>query len=375
MKGATLRRKIVESLRSQGFSLRHGRILSEHESDKETIRALHTVAVLHKKDKAKKNLKRYEDDLLASFANGSEVKPMDLEPLLVQVQPDSYDELLFRYAALHWRIPVSSGYGRRLRFLVKDRSNQKLVGIIGLGDPVFALGARDHWIGWDRNARIARLRNVMDAFVLGALPPYSSLLCGKLVAMLVASNEVRDAFRKKYNQRIGLISEEESDGRLALVTTMSALGRSSLYNRLKVGDELLFRSLGYSLGSGEFHFSNGLYQSIFDYANRYCTWSAKNDKWGSGPRNKREVIRKCLRKIKLDPDLVYHGVKREMYVVPLAKNAREFLRGEQNRLNWFSYSTADLFDWFRTRWLLPRAARMPEFANFNRESLRLWREE
>ena len=40
-----------------------------------------------------------------------------------------------------------------------------------------------------------RLRNVMDAFVLGAVPPYRELLCGKLVAMLAASDEVRDAFR------------------------------------------------------------------------------------------------------------------------------------------------------------------------------------
>jgi hypothetical protein len=68
----------------------------------------------------------------------------------------------------------------------------------------------------------------MDAFVLGAVPPYSSLLGGKLVAMLAASNEVRSAFKKKYSNQRSLIRRKKLDGRLALLITTSALGRSSL---------------------------------------------------------------------------------------------------------------------------------------------------
>ena len=59
-------------------------------------------------------------------------------------------------------------------------------------------GMRDCWIGWTKEDRQERLHHVMDAFVLGAVPPYSHLLCGKLVAMLAASNQVRDAFHGKY---------------------------------------------------------------------------------------------------------------------------------------------------------------------------------
>lgn len=374
MKAATLRRKIYTSLRSQGFSVRAGRIVSTHEGDKDTIRALHAAAVTHKRERAQKSLGRLEDDLIGRLASGSDVIPEAIVPELVEVQPDSDDELLFRYAALHWQIPISSGYGRRLRFLVVDKSNDRLIGIIGLGDPVFALGARDRWIGWDRDAKSLRLRNVMDAFVLGAMPPYSSLLCGKLVAMLVASNEVRDAFARKYKHKASIISGVDFDGRLALVTTMSALGRSSVYNRLKMKDMLLFHSLGFSLGSGEFHFSNGLYHSLFSYADRYCEFSAKNEKWGTGARNKREVIRKCLLKIKLNRDLLYHGIEREMFVVPLAKNSTEFLRGEHTRLRWNNYSATDLFGWFRERWLLQRARRDPRYQDFQRNTLRLWGE-
>ncbi len=62
----------------------------------------------------------------------------------------------------------------------------------------------------------------MDTFVLGAVPPYSFLLGGKLVAMLAASNEVRAAFGRKYSGAKSVISGEEFDGRLAMLTTMKA---------------------------------------------------------------------------------------------------------------------------------------------------------
>jgi hypothetical protein len=68
-------------------------------------------------------------------------------PRLVEVLRDSDDELLFRYASLHWSIPTSSGYGRRLRFLVEDAHNGKLIGLFGLCDPVFSVAARDAWWG------------------------------------------------------------------------------------------------------------------------------------------------------------------------------------------------------------------------------------
>jgi len=54
-----------------------------------------------------------------------------------------------------------------------------LIGLFGLGDPVYAIKARDEWIGWDSNAKAARLYHVMDAYVLGAVPPYSRLLGGE----------------------------------------------------------------------------------------------------------------------------------------------------------------------------------------------------
>lgn len=369
---AEIRDLIERSLRRQGFRIRGGQIVLPKKLTKDTIRRLHRLSVLHRIEEAQPRLGRYEDRLLRRIASGSEVEPEKVAPRLIQVLPDSEDELLFRYASLHWSIPTSSGYGRRLRFLVEDAHNGKLIGLFGLCDPVFSLAARDAWIGWDINARKARLRNVMEAFILGAVPPYSMVLGGKLVAMLCASDEVRRAFQRKYGEGKSLITGATADGRLALIATTSALGRSSIYNRLRYHDRFLMLSVGYTSGWGEFQFSNGAYAQLRDYAEKYCVKTAKHESWGTGFRNRREVIRRVLAHVGLSGNLMNHGIRRELFVMPLAKNAREFLRGEHQRLLWFHQPADDLAAFFRERWLIPRARRDDKYREFRPESYRLW---
>jgi hypothetical protein len=375
MNAKTLRDRIERSLKAQGFHLTSGRISLPANMDKEKLRKVHELAVKHRIEQCKHGLLRHEERLMGYIAKGTEVNPESVSPVLVEVGRDSEEELLFRYASLHWSIPISSGYGRRIRFLVFDESNNKLIGLFGFRDPVYGLAARDNWIGWNEKARRNRLQHVMDAFVLGAVPPYSALLCGKLVAMLLTSTEVRAAFKRKYQNRRSCIRRRLLDGRLALVTTTSALGRSSIYNRLRFRNRLLYQSVGFTQGSGEIHFSNGEYDSIFDYATRYCDPTAKHSRWGRGFRNRREVVRICLGKIGLSQNWTYHGIKREVFVIPLAKNCQEFLRGEHSKLFWLDHSANELFRWFRDRWLLPRAKRDPRFLEFDPNTFRLWKKE
>jgi hypothetical protein len=367
-----LRRLIVASLEQQGFSVEDSRLLPPPHPTKDTLRQLHALAVSTRLEKARKGLQRHEPALLARFAAGPEVDPAKILPRLVEVRRRSPEELLFRYACLHWSIPVSSGYGRRLRFLVVDGHNGKLMGLFGLGDPVFSLAPRDCWVGWDQEGRRARLRHVVDAFVLGAVPPYSLLLGGKLVALLAASAEVQEAFRQKYGGKASLIRERNSDGSIALITTTSALGRSSLYNRLGFRDRLVYQRVGFTRGTGDFHFNNGIYQYLWSYAREHCRPSAKQAKWGTGFRNRRETVRKCLTDLGLPSGWMSNQVQREIFVAPLAANTREFLRGEEATLNYFDQPAEALFAWFRERWLLPRARRDRRFVEFDPKSLTIW---
>ena len=367
-----LRKKVILSLEKQGFLFDGDKINLPADIDKQGIRQLHQEAVQTRIEKSKRGLIRHEPELLSYIADGREVDPNKISPLLIQVEPETENELLFRYASLHWSIPVSSGYGRRLRFLVFDESNGKLIGLFGLGDPVFSLAARDEWIGWNKEQRRNRLKHVMDAFVLGAVPPYSHLLCGKLVAMLLVSDEVTKAFRKKYRGKVSLISRKSFDGRLALITTTSALGRSSIYNRVNFNGMPLFNRIGYTSGSGEFHFSNGLYAELSRFAALYCQPTAKQERWGIGFRSRREIVRKVLPLLGLPHDLIYHQVKREVFAIPLAMNTNQFLREEHERVKWYHMPAQEIFEYFKNRWLLGRAERDSSYRKFRPSSYALW---
>ncbi|HEX5763811.1 MAG TPA: Druantia anti-phage system protein DruA [Solirubrobacterales bacterium] len=366
-----MRKAVVESLRAQGFVVEDGVIKPPPDTSKAALRSLHADAVAHQRERSRAGLARHEDRLITRIANGEDVVAARIRPRVSPVQRGSEEEMLFRWTRLHWSIPTSAGYGRRLRFVVTDESNGMLIGIIGLADPVYALASRDRWIGWDADAKRARLQRIMDAFVLGAVPPYRELLAGKLVAMLTTSAEVQQTYGQVYGGRTTRISERNHGEPLALLTTTSALGRSSIYNRLRVGDRPVATSVGFTGGSGDFQFANGLYDGLFAYAKVHCTPTAKHARWGSGFRNRREVVKKALVHLGLSDALLYHGVRREVFVFPLAVNARQALAsGEPARLR--TVPADELADYWRSRWLLPRAERKHDYRRFKRAAWRLW---
>jgi hypothetical protein len=324
-------------------------------------------------------LKHKAGRLLEHFADGSEVDPERVDPELVLVKSDDPTSDLFRMAALRWSVPVSKGYGRRLRFLVRDRSNGKLIGIFGLTDPVFNLRSRDDRIGWTVEQRRSNLVHAMDAFVVGAVPPYSSLLGGKLVTSLIGSAEVNEIFASKYAETQGIISERRKSARLTLVTVTSALGRSSMYNRLKLysagtqhshGRTLVeLERVGWTEGYGHFHLSDSIFRRLrLLVASRGHAY-ARAYKYGEGPNWRMRLSRVGLSMLGLDPDLLRHGISREVYVMLLATNTVDFLCDRSDEALLDRPSVAEIADAAKLRWILPRAARCPDFRFFQRVQL------
>jgi hypothetical protein len=299
------------------------------------------------------------------FADGRDVDPQGIRPRLELIEAQTWQARLFRLATLTWSVPVSRGYGRRMRFLVWDDQNGKLIGLIGLTDPVFNLRARDSYVGWSGTQRRSRLVHVMDAFVLGALPPYNMLLGGKLVACLLKTKEVRDAFARRYRRRSGRISKRKKHARLVMVTTSSALGRSSVYNRLKLRGVPFFFSVGYTLGWGHFHVSEALFTLMRSYLRRRRHEYAQNHQYGDGPNWRMRVIRQTLVKLGLSASLLRHGIQREVFVCELATNAKAVLRGTARIPRYSGLLTvSDVAEMARDRWMVPRATRQPEFRNW-----------
>lgn len=134
----------------------------------------------------------------------------------------------------------------------------------------------------------------------------------------------------------------------------------------------MYHSVGFTQGYGEFHFSNGIYNAISNYATRYCEPSAKKRRWGVGFRNRREVVRKCLAKIGLSEELIKHNIQREIFVIPLSSNSYEFLRGDHSKLLHFNQPLKELSSFFRERWLLPRSVRDLRYADWKPRMWSLW---
>ena len=227
-------------------------------------------------------IEAYGRKLVDHIANGDEIDPASIDPELVEVTRNSQDSRLFRFACLLWSIPVSQGFGRRIRFLVRDRQNGRLIGLFALGDPVFNLSARDDLIGWNHKDRSDRLAHVMDAYVVGAVPPYSHLIGGKLVAALMASTKVTQVYERKYLGRETVIRKKKNRARLVLLTTTSALGRSSLYNRLSLPGDLRFLKIGKTKGFGHFHLSGEIFESLREYLEVVDHPYASGNRFGMG---------------------------------------------------------------------------------------------
>jgi hypothetical protein len=153
-----------------------------------------------------------------------------------------------------------------------------------------------------------------------------------------------------------------------MVTATSALGRSSIYNRLRLEGVEVFQPVGFTEGYGHFHLANGTYDLLRNYLEALGEEEVNRYKFGSGPNYRIRVVRKALEHLGLPGDLLRHGVRRAVYVAPLAQNSAAFLRGENERLQWYGRPVEEVIGVWRERWLLPRASRDFSYRTFNRES-------
>ncbi|MBN1215447.1 MAG: DUF4338 domain-containing protein [Candidatus Lokiarchaeota archaeon] len=364
-----LDQKIFPYFHRNGFWIENKQLIFEN--NKNNIRNLHKVAVEAMRKKYKKKLKPIEKKLLEYIANGYEIKPNKIKPKIILV--DSRHELwnLFNYIKIHWSIPISSGYGKRLTYLIFDSTTNKIMGILGLCDPVFSIKSRDNYIGWKKLDKQQNLNMILDGFLIGAVPPYNMILGGKLIASLLFSNQIREDYKKKYQGTKSFIKERENTGELIMISTLSALGKSSIYDRIKLPNGQKFIKCGFSNGYGEFQFHGSLYNEIFSFVSKYYLPSQKIKEWGSGFRNKREVIHKFLKSIEKPQSFLRHNINREQFIIPLCKNYKQVLI-QNEEPNYYDISIEEINEFMKRRWIIPRTKRDKRYLEWKKENYSLW---
>ncbi|MBN9038828.1 MAG: DUF4338 domain-containing protein [Rhizobiales bacterium] len=355
---AELKRALRSHLHNLGFTKDEAGDLVLPGAGKEVIRKLHRGQRRERLVSSQCFLERALPRTLPHFADGNELEPRAITLALRPVLSGTIEADIFRVATLTWSVPVSVGFGRRMRYLVWDEGHDRLAGIIALGDPVYNLSVRDNLIDWTVHDRAQRLVGILDAYALGAVPPYNLLLGGKAVACLIRSREIFEDFRRAYGGTVGVISGKAKGANLVAVTTTSSMGRSSVYNRLRLEGTDYFESIGFTEGWGHFHITDALFERMRLFLRERNHAYADKHKFGEGPNWRLRTIRAALSALNFNENILRHGIKREVFISKLASNALEVLRTGAEAPDICGLRTVtEISDLARDRWLVPRAER------------------
>lgn len=355
-----LRRRIINILIKQGFKINpHLRPVSY---SKTTLRRIHKESRLEQITYQKNFLSEYFDLAKSYCKDGKYINPDEVELEIREVKSDSLEKLLFKWwNFIWWSIPYQRSYGRQMRFLLWDITHDAPFGLICLQSPVLKMAVRDNYLEIPRDELDIWINRSMNAQRVGALPPYNELLGGKMVALSLTCNEIREAYREKYKNYVSIIKGRKLNPNLLFITTTSAFGKSSLYNRLKYNGEVVAECLGYTQGSGSFHIPEDLYKEILEFLANKGIDVVRG--YGHGSSRKLKLISLGLKYLGLSK-YEYHGIKREFYLFSLVKNLKEVIQKSQKPI-WIDRPFDKLVDYWKERWAIPRAERMPKWKIFN----------
>lgn len=344
-----------EDLRDRLRDAAHRSQLSLREGDKSHLRAMHIAAKKlasgPRADKLLRLLKKRE----SWFKSTQEIIPDKIKPRLHLVG-DSLTEDLWLVGRSFWSMPFNKGYGRRLRFVVLDEAHESLIGLIGLQSPPADLSCRDSLFSYPDGEKLRLVNQTMDAYTVGAIPPYSNLLGGKLCAGLICSDSVRKAYWRAYAKSRTHMEGRRIEQPLVAVTTTSAFGRSSQYNRLKYQDRLLAKKIGETKGYGLLHLEH-LYPEVEEFLRRRGI--STRGGFGNGPKVRWQNVTRALQQLGLPNTVLSHGLRRPVYLFSFVEDlASGMAGGAFGRA--LSLQEEDFSEYWLHRWALPRMQRLPE---------------
>lgn len=215
---------------------------------------------------------------------------------------------------------------------------------------------------------------VADVSICGAVHPYNELLGGKLVALLLTSAEVRDAYARRYGGQTSVIASQMA-GRavtkpadLKILTTTSLYGvGSSQYNRLALRaddhpglpHDIKWGAIGKSLtgGFGTLHLGKETAQALRRMALSRHDARRVNNRFGEGTSPRLRQIREGLDALGLKSDaILHHATPRIFYGCELSPGSRSALLGLESAAP--SYARcSDIGAAWRRRWVMNRARR------------------
>jgi hypothetical protein len=250
-------------------------------------------------------------------------------------------------------------------------------------------------IGLHSNKKTKIGSSMMDIIVCGAIPPYAEMLGGKLVAMLMASPQVIREYQEVYGNQAGEIASRLA-GRdvvrpadLVFLTTTSLYHvGSSQYQRIRIpgprNSHIEFEHIGRTEGFGSTVLTTETTEFLRKLTIESEGMKRVNNIFGEGISPKLRMTRDGLALIGIPQNLVLrHNCPRLVYGVKLAKNAFEYLRGEDEEPAYVFHpskcetGTRSIVQHWMQRWFVARAKREESLSKveaFDPDDLKVSRE-
>lgn len=209
--------------------------------------------------------------------------------------------------------------GRFLRFMIRDKKTGKYLGVSSLGSDILNVSCRDKWIGWSEEEKMTngKIRHSAIATTIVSTQPFGyNFLGGKLVASLMCTPPIQEAWRSSYDET------------LVGLTTTSLYGKHSMYQRIP-----FWKELGETSGQIMLKPDDDIYDIWHHWIkeNKKEEYDKKTEGTpGSGPATgvKQKILVMIMQELKMKQSTYMHGFQRGVYYAQLYENTNEFLRGD-----------------------------------------------
>ena len=267
--------------------------------------------------------------------------------------------------------------GRELRWIVREKRTQKVIGFIRFGSPVINSKPRNNWLGKAPDLSIFNRHAVMGFAIVPSQPFGYNYLGGKLLALLCVSHFARETINDVFEKDIGLF---ETTSLYGSTTSASQYDGLKPFIRYKGLTDSRFLPL---LHAAKFH-------HLHDEFTRYNNNQPLTENRASSKKMKRQnkmisIIRNSLedqnklgefnRVIKMAFGLTE---RKRFYISDYGySNIREVILGEQDKLipgqNYDKFHLENIIKWWKKK-AGKRYDKLKKEGRF-RDKVELWTED
>ena len=240
-----------------------------------------------------------------------------IEPIIEVVEQGQGDDWILTRRLIH-SMEFTANPGRNVKFFVKDKTTNKVLGVISLGSDVTSLGVRDEFIGWTKDDKFknGKLNHTAIGSTICCTQPLGfNFLGGKLVAAMVTSGTIRDTWKKLYGQTVVGFS------------TTALYGIHSMYNGIPH-----WKTLGETKGKISLKPDDKFYDVWHQWLkdNRREEYDKVTTSTTGQPVTgiKQKILQLIYKELGIKRAEYEHGFKRGCYYADLYQNGKEFLRSE-----------------------------------------------